>query len=70
MITLAAGSAEREHAGTRGKGRGSSDMLSLGLFFSGAIARETTVPAIQKPTGTDAEEKSGVAADTGEVGRK
>lgn len=68
---MTAGSAEREHAGTRGKGRGSSDMPSLGLFFSGAIiARETMVPAIQKPTGTDAEEKSSVATDTGEVGRK
>lgn len=56
-----------------GKGRESSvsDMPSLGLVNSGAIiARETTVPATHKSMDTDAEEKSSVSADTGEVGRK
>lgn len=53
--------------GQERKGQGEP---SLGLIISGAITRETMVPAIQKSMGTDAEEKSSVATDTGEVGRK
>lgn len=74
MITLTGGRKFRERAigDKKGKGRGSSvvDMPSLGLIISGAITRESMVPAILKSMGTDAEEKSSVATDTGEVGRK
>lgn len=63
---------ERVTGDKKGKGRGSSvvDTPNLGLIISGAITRETMVPAVQKSMGTDAEEKSGVATDTGEAGRK
>lgn len=74
MTTLTGGRKCRERAtgDKKGKGRGSSvvDMPGLGLIISGAITRETIVPAILKSKGTDAEEKSSVATDTGEVGRK